>query len=416
MTERVAITGIGMVAPVGLGREAVWSALANGVSGISGITHFDASGFDVRLAGEVKGPILLPGEVATIAEHDSKVGFAFAACAEALSQAGITVLDAETLVHMGTSLEIFELSKVIHNGKPDFVAVVRESLKAGSVPLQYPLDTAGQLIGKRFGKPGLVLTNCSACAAGAQAIGHGFRAIRSGRFKMAVCGGFDSMINPLGVGGFQLLGALTTSNDRGATACRPFDSERNGTVLGEGAAMVVMEPLEQAVAEGKDILAEVCGYGSTLDAHSLSAPDPDGDGAKRSMRAALNDAGISTSHIHHINVHGTGTQLNDAVEAKAIRDVFEAEWETIPVSATKSMTGHLIGAAGAIEVGASMTPFMRGIIPPNTSLVSVAQGCELHHVTRTGVTFSGEYVLTNSFGFGGQNATLVLKRGSIKKN
>jgi 3-oxoacyl-[acyl-carrier-protein] synthase II len=413
MRQRVAITGIGMVAPIGIGRESVWSALAEGVSGIAEITHFDASGFDVRLAGEVKNPIQLPDEVAKLAEHDSKVGFAFAACAEALSQAGVKVLDTAALLHMGTSLEIFELSKVIHNGKPDFVAVVRESLKAGSIPLQYPLDTAGQLIAKRFGTPGQVLTNCSACAAGAQAIGHGFSAVRSGRFKMAVCGGFDSMINPLGVGGFQLLGALTTRNDRGASACRPFDSERNGTVLGEGAAMVVMEPLEQAVAEGKDILAEVCGYGSTLDAHSLSAPDPDGDGAKRSMRAALKDAELSTRHIHHINVHGTGTLLNDEVEAKAIRDVFAAEWETIPVSATKSMTGHLIGAAGAMEVGASMTPFMRGVIPPNTSLDRVAQGCELNHVTQKGVTFSGEYVLTNSFGFGGQNATLVLRRGTL---
>ncbi len=409
MTERVAITGVGMVAPVGTGREAVWSALASGVSGIAGITRFDASGFEVRLAGEVKEQVNLPDEVAQIAAHDSKVGFALAACAEALEQAGIAELDDGALLHIGTSLEIFELDKVIHNGRPDFAAVVRESLKPGSVSLQYPLDTAAQLIKNLFGRPRRALTNCSACAAGAQAIGHGFRAIRAGRFAMALCGGFDSMINPLGVGGFQLLGALVTGNERGAYACRPFDSERNGTVLGEGAAMFVLEPMKRAVAEGKRIIGEVCGYGSTLDAHSLSAPDPGGDGAKRSMRAALKDAGLTTNHIHHINVHGTGTQLNDEIEAKAIREVFENEWENIPVSATKSMTGHLIGAAGALEVGACLTPFVRGVMPPNTSLDRVAKGCELNHVTRSGLKFAGEYALTNSFGFGGQNATLVLR-------
>jgi len=364
----------------------------------------------VHLAGEVKEPVDLPDDVAAFAAHDPKVGFAWAAAREALEQAGIAGLDASGLLHIGTSLEIFDLGKVIHNGKPDFAAVVGESLKAGHVPLQFPLSTAGELIMARFGRAGQVLTNCSACAAGAQAIGHAFRAIRSGRCTMALCGGFDSMINPLGVGGFQLLGALTTRHERGAHACRPFDAERSGTVLGEGAAMMVLEPMERALVEGRTILAEICGYGATFDAHGLSAPDPDGDGAKRAMRTALSDAGISPSHIHHINVHGTGTLLNDEVEAKAIRTVFKDEWENIPISATKSITGHLIGAAGAVEVGASLVPFMRGVIPPNISLQRVAQGCELNHVTGTGVGFHGEYVLTNSFGFGGQNATLVLRR------
>ena len=409
MMERVAITGIGMVAPIGIGSEAVWRALADGVSGIARITHFDAGAFDVQLAGEVKERVPLPDRVADVAKNDSKVGFGFAACAEALEMAGIRGLDRESLLHVGTSLEIFDLGKVIHDGKPDFIAVVRESLGAGSVPLQYPLDTTARLIAERFGHPGQALTNCSACAAGAQAIGHGFRAIRSGRFKVAVCGGFDSMINPLGVGGFQLLGALTTDNERGALACRPFDASRRGTVLGEGAAMLALEPLERARAAGKRILAEVCGYGSTLDAHSLSAPDPDGGGAARAMRAALADAALSKDRIDHINTHGTGTQLNDEVEAKAIRDVFAGRWEEIPVSATKSVTGHLIGAAGAIEAGASLAPFVLGVLPPNPSLERVAQGCELNHVTRKGTTFTGEYVLSNSFGFGGQNATLVLR-------
>lgn len=408
--KRVAITGFGVVSPIGIGRESFWDALSRGVSGIGPITRFDADTFEVRLAGEVKGDPALPPSVKAVSNDDAKVGFAYAACAEALSQAGIGAMNGRTLLHIGTSLETFDLNKVIHDGKPDFKAVARISLEGAGPPLQMPLDTASKLIADRFGRPGQALTNCSACAAGAQAIGHGFHAIRSGRFDVAVCGGFDSMINPLGVGGFQLLGALTTDNERGAHACRPFDSARRGTVLGEGAAIVILEPLEKARAEGKEVLAEVCGYASTFDAYSLSAPDPEGDGAARTMTLALKDAGIAPSEVHHINAHGTGTQLNDEVEAKAIRRVFAGAWEKIPVAATKSMTGHLIAAAGPIELGACLLPFLKGVLPPNISLERVAQGCELNHVRDAETPFDGEYVLTNSFGFGGQNASLVLRK------
>jgi 3-oxoacyl-[acyl-carrier-protein] synthase II len=407
---RVAITGLGMVTPVGIGRDASWAALAAGESGIGRITRFDAASFEVQLAGEVKGACRLPEPVARAARGDPKVGFAFAACEEALRQAGVAGLPPGSLLHLGTSLETFDLGKTVYGGTADFAALATRSLQDGSVPLQFPLDTAARLIAGHFGRPERVLTNCSACAAGAQAIGHGFRAVRAERFPMAVCGGFDSMINPLGVGGFQLLGALTTRNERGSRACRPFDVHRAGTVLGEGAGVVVLEPLERALAEGKFVLAEVCGYGSTLDASSLSAPSPEGEGAAEAMRGALHDAGISPSHIHHINAHGTGTLLNDEVEAKAIRRVFCDTWERIPVSATKSVTGHLIGAAGAVELGASLLPLVRGSLPPNLSLERVGQGCELNHVTRPGDVFQGEYVLSNSFGFGGQNAVLVIRR------
>jgi len=408
--RRVVITGFGVVSPVGTGQEAFWDSLSRGSSGIATITHFDASTFEVQLAAEVKGMLELPEPVAIVAREDPKVGFAYAACAEALSDAGVTALDHRVLLHVGTSLESFDLKKVICEGKADFEAVARKILKGGGPPLQIPLDTATRLIIEQLGRPGQALTNCSACAAGVQAIGHGFQAIRSGQFETAVAGGFDSMINPLGVGGFQLLGALTTDNQRGARACRPFDSERRGTVLGEGAAIFVLETWERARAEGKEILAEVCGYASTLDAYSLSAPDPEGDGASRTMAAALRDAGLSSLDVAHINAHGTGTQLNDEVEAKAIRRVFADNWEKIPVSATKSMTGHLIAAAGAIEVGACLLPFIRGVLPPNPSLERVGQGCELNHVREPGTSFDGEYVVTNSFGFGGQNVSLVLRR------
>lgn len=407
--RRVAITGFGVVSPVGNGREAFWAALAAGRSGIAAITRFDAATFSVRLAGEVKEALELPASVADIAKDDPKVGFAYAAAAEALGQAGRSSLGENSLLHLATSLEIFDLRKVIIDGRADFQAVARRSLSGKGPALQIPLDTAARIIARDFGRPEQSLTNCSACAAGTQAVGHAFEAVREGRCEIALCGGFDSMLNPLGVGGFQLLGALTIENSLGGRACRPFDATRSGTVLGEGAAMFVLEPLEKAKAEGKTILAEVCGYGSSLDAHSLSAPDPEGEGAVRAMQEALQDARLAPERIGHINAHGTGTRLNDEIEAKAIRRVFNGHWERIPVSATKSMTGHLIAAAGAVELGACLLALHKGLLPPNPSLERVGPGCELDHVT-TQRRFSGEYVLKNSFGFGGQNAVMVLRK------
>lgn len=407
--RRVGITGFGVVSPIGIGKEAFWESLSRGTEGIAPITHFDASTFDVQLAGEVKQALELPQAAEDVVREDPKVGFAVMACQEALTQAGIAGFDAQTVLHLGTSLEIFDLEKIVHAGKADFPAVANRSLQPGARPLQVPLDAANRILQKIWGLPMASNTNCSACAAGAQAIGLAARAIRFGRAEVAICGAFDSMLNPLGVGGFQLLGALTTDTVRGGKACRPFDADRSGTVLGEGAAVFVLEPLEKAHAEGKTILAEICGYGSSLDSHSLSAPDPEGNGAIRAMQSALRDAGLAPAAIHHINAHGTGTHLNDEIEARAIRQVFP-DWERIPVSATKSMTGHLIAAAGAIEVGACLLPFMKNVLPPNISLERIAPECELHHVQHVATLFDGEYILSNSFGFGGQNAALILRR------
>ncbi len=405
--NRVAITGFGVVSPVGSGRESFFRAMAEGRPGIAPISRFDASPLEVRLAGEVKDMPRIPEHAAAAAEEDPKVGFAYAAFEEAMKAAGIRRLSGGTILHLGTSLEIFDLAKIVAGGKAGLAGVSRP--RGAGRPFQIPLDTASRIIRGAFGEPAWAYTNCSACAAGAQAIGHGFREVREGRAEAAVCGGFDSMINPLGVGGFQLLGALTTDNQRGAHACRPFDEDRSGTVLGEGAACFVLEPLDKAEAAGKEILAEICGYGSSLDAHGLSAPDPGGDGAIRAMKAALEDAGIGPSAIGHINTHGTGTRLNDEIEAAAIRAVFPG-FESIPVAATKSMTGHLIGAAGAVELGACLLPLVLGVLPPNISLDRIAQGCDLMHVTEPGRRFDGEYALSNSFGFGGQNAALILRR------
>jgi 3-oxoacyl-[acyl-carrier-protein] synthase II len=410
--KRVAVTGFGVISPIGVRREDFWQSLAEGASGIGKITRFDCSTFEVRLAGEVRQPMELPEEVARWAKADVKLGFGYAAVREALQQAQRDHLDEDSLLHLGVSIEAFDPEHVIVDGKVDFGAAAERSLSGTRHSLQVPLDQCTALVIARHGRPARALTNCSACAASAQAIGHGFREVRAGRCQFALCGGLDSMVNPLGVGGFQLLGALTTENERGESACRPFDASRSGTVLGEGAAAVVLEPLEKARSDGRPILAEVCGYGSTLDAHSLSAPDPEGEGAARAMAAALEDARLPPEAIGHINAHGTGTLLNDEVEAGAIRRVFSRCWERIPVSATKSLTGHMIAAAGAVEFGACLLPLLRSVLPVNPFLYRVGRGCELAHVTSRGMRFDGEYALSNSFGFGGQNASLVLRKHS----
>lgn len=408
--RRVAVTGFGVVAPNGIGRDNFFDALRRGQSGISRISRFDCRTFKVQLAGEIKSLLSLPADVQQLSSDDPKVGYGFAACTEALTDAGIERLDSQCVLHLGVSLENFHLEKIVVAGSTDFSAAVNRQMQRDAPPFQSPLNTGARMIEQHFGRAGYTLTNCSACAASAQAIGHSFRLIRSGRFDTAVCGGFDSMINPLGIGGFQLLGALTTDNDRGESACRPFDASRSGTVLGEGAAIFVLEHLENARAHGKRIYAEIAGYGSSLDAYGLSAPDPQGDGAIRAMRSALEDAGLPAECIEHINAHGTGTGLNDEIEAAAIRTLFAHSWQRIPVSATKSITGHLVAAAGAIEAGACLFALMRGILPHNPWLEKIGSGCELHHVTSQDTPFQGEFALSNSFGFGGQNASLIFRR------
>ena len=408
--RRVVITGFGVVSPIGSGADAFFDALCAGANGIRPITRFDASGLDVRFAGEVPAAPAFEDETdQRFAERDPKVGFALTAAAEALAMAGIHGFLPSDLVHIGTSLETFffkEFSVSRDAGEEEFFN------RLVTHPWRLPLDAALARIRARHGTPGQAATNCSACAVGAQTIGQAYHAVRDGRFSRALAGGFDSMINPLGVGGFQLLGAPATGKPpAGTSLCRPFDVDRSGLVLGEGAGFVVLEDRELALAEGKTVYAEIAGYGSSLDAHGLSAPDPDGDGAARSMLAALRDANLPPEAVDHINAHGTGTQLNDPIEARAIRRVFADTWKRIPVTAVKSMMGHSIAAAGALETVACIGTLLRGMVPPNIGLGKVAAGCELMHVARDAMPFSSSCVVTNSFGFGGQNATLILTGG-----
>lgn len=402
-TNRVVITGLGLATALGTEPDLVFAALCAGQSGIRPITRFEASTFAVRWAAQAT-PVDLPGPVEILAKRDTKVGLGFHAATQALAGRR---LDRHALLHLGTGLEVFNLADVVQGGCADLAAVVRRSYHDGP-SIQIPLDTCNRLLAHHLGQPGWSLTNCSACAAGAQAIGQAFHAVRSGRAAWAVAGGHDAMVTPLGLGGFQLLGALVEGDRFGPRSCRPFDRQRVGTVLGEGAAVLVLEPLVAALASRRRILAEVCGYGSSLDAHALSAPDPEGQGAERAMRAALADAGLPPQMIGHISAHGTGTILNDPCEAAAIRRVFADTWPHLPVTAIKSMLGHTIGAAGALAAAVAALSLARDRVPPNPSLAEVAPDCRLCHLTQPQP--AGAAALVNSFGFGGQNASLVLRR------
>ena len=410
MRRRVAITGIGCICALGNDPKSFWTAAAQGRSGIGPITRFDASAFEVRLGAEIACPPDLPKAFQHWVKDDPKVAFGLHAAAQALEAAGLTRLPEDALMHAGTSLECFDTDRVVKDGRIDFRSAVDRCFQPGALPLQIPLDAFSDALSAYRGMPAQSLTNVSACAASTQAIGHAFRRIRDGSFDLALCGGFDSMLNPFGVGGFQLLGALSTDNARGPRVCRPFDAERSGTILGEGAAFLDLEPLERAQAEGRRVHGEVLGYGSSMDAYKLSAPDPEGLGARAAMLGALKDAGLGPESVDAVSAHATGTLLNDEVEAAAIRGVLGVSWPQVPVLATKSLIGHLIGAAGAVEVVASLQGFAENRLHPNGSLDRVASGCELSHIKGSPVPFQGRVILKNSFGFGGQNACLLLGR------
>jgi 3-oxoacyl-[acyl-carrier-protein] synthase II len=350
----------------------------------------------------------VPGDVPIdgILGKDIKIAFALAAAAEALADAGVGGLDRDSMIHLGVSLETFSLGSVgpvKGLGRPQ---IERLMAKAS---LRTPLDRALALIEARHGRAGLALTNCSACAAGLQALGQAYRSVASGRFGLALAGAYDSLINPLGLGGFQLLGALAGGDPEPPwPLCRPFDAERRGLVMGEGAALMVLEPLDRARAQGRPAYGEIVGYGASLDAFSLSAPDATGSGAKRAMAMALEQASLAPEAVDHLSAHGTGTLLNDPIEARAIRELFP-HWPDMPVTAVKSLTGHAIAASGALEAAACLFTLSRGLIPPNMGLDRVGQDCELDHVVGRARPFSGSVVLTNSFGFGGQNASIIFR-------
>lgn len=410
MRERVVVTGMGVVSPVGTGLEAFWSALVAGRSGIGPITRFDASEFATRIAGEVRD--FDPTRYLDKKEArrmDRFTQFAVAAAGMALEDAGLGTdgLDRDRVaVILGCGIGGIETledqARVLVNRGPGRISPF-------FVPMMIPNMAAGQ-IAITFGFRGPNVTTVTACASGANAIGDAFKMIQRGQVDVAVTGGTEAPITPLSVAGFCAMKALSTRNDEPERACRPFDAGRDGFVMSEGAAVLVLEGLSHARRRGARIYAEVLGYGSSCDAYHITAPDPEGAGAALAMAAALADAGLGPQDIDYINAHGTSTPLNDRLESLAIKQVFGPRAYEIPVSSTKSMIGHLLGAAGAIEAVATILTMVRGVIPPTINYEEPDPECDLDYVPNVARPARVDRALSNSLGFGGHNVTLVFGR------
>ena len=415
--SRVVITGMGIVSPVGISLDVFWQNLAAGRSGIGPITLFDASCFPVRIGGEVKD-----FDIESITKEfpdsqcirDRKVVLALAAAKEAVLDANLSESSfKKALLHVGVGLEIFclnDLTPYAHSSDVGHAMVSSIINKLQGQLLQTPLDFTCNLLGDRYGFFAGKYTNCSACAAGSQVIGEAWEMLCEGQAKIALAGATDSMLNPLGLGGFSLLRVLSDENKKPQRACRPFDALRKGTVLGEGAAFIVMETLDNALERKARVYAELIGYGSSMDAFSVSDPDNTGRGAVKSMYRALESANSKPNDIDCVNAHGTGTVKNDIVETAAIKEVLGPHAYRIPVYSVKSMTGHMIAASGSVEAIAAVLTIYHKQIPPTINLTKADEQCDLDYVPEGARDFIGSTVLSNSFGFGGQNATLIFKR------
>ena len=408
--RKVVVTGMGAITPIGNDLASFTSGILSGAQGAGLIERFDASGMPTRFAAEVKG---------VVSEfRDVKITFAILAAREAMTQAfgPMPAQRAPDLraaaISMGIGLELFSMDDLVamRNGGewviPDYAN--SGDRRRALTSLNTPSDLCAQLIGKEFGFNRAPQIHISACAAATDAIGSAYRAISDGRLDLALAGGADSMINPMGLGGFCRIGALSARNDSPETASRPFDRSRDGFLLGEGAGFLVLEEEGSARARGAEILARICGYGNSLDAYSVSDPHPQGAGALAAMNSALQDAGISASQISAISAHGTSTPKNDPAESAAIRSLLGAQWREVPVFSTKSMIGHAISAAGAVETIAAIQCMRQGKIHSTANLKEPAPDCELGHVIGDAISHHSRYILKNSFGFGGQNACIVI--------
>jgi len=415
--NRVLITGLGVVCPVGNDRDAFWDNLTAGRSGVDTLTLFDASTFPVRIGGEVKrfdpSPVFRDFPEARDLT-DRKVLLALAAARETVRDAGLPPDALENaLLSIGIGLEFVLLEHLIPFAQPgnNGSSAIRELLaRHATKPMRTPLDSAGEILGRRYGLLAGRYTHCAACAASSQAIGEAFHLLRDDGPALALVGGTDCMLNPVGLGGFSLLRVLSEENDTPQRACRPFDATRVGTVLGEGAAFLLLETEKHALARKAPVYAEVIGYSSSLDAHRVSDPDPDGRGAALCMSRALRDAALVPDDVDCVNAHATGTVKNDGVETAAIKRVLGKRAYEIPVHAVKSMTGHIIAACGAIEAVAASLTISRSTVPPTINLRHPDPDCDLAYVPDRSRPFTGDTVISNSFAFGGHNAALVFRR------
>jgi len=408
VTQRVVVTGLGVVSPVGLTAAETWKAIVAGQSGIGPITAFDTTDFEAKLAGEVKNFEPTRYMERKEARHtDRFVQFAVAAATEAVEQAALVI----------DSANADEIGVVIGSGNGGIITLseqfdVLRSKGPGRVsPFLIPMmivDMAGGQVSISTGARGPNFSTVSACATGADSIGNAFEIIRRGDAKAMIAGGTEAAIVPVAVAGFASCRALTTCTD--TTASKPFDAERNGFVMGEGAAILILEELEFARERGATILAELVGYGATADAHHITQPIEGGEGGVRAMHRALKQAGLQPEEIDYINAHGTSTPINDLFETQAIKTVFGERAYGIPVSSTKSMIGHLLGAAGSIEAAFCVQTILSGAIPPTINYEHPDPQCDLDYVPNTARHQRVDVALSNSFGFGGHNATLIFRR------
>ena len=412
MNRRVVVTGVGLVSSVGIGTRETWKALLAGKSGIGPITHFDATEFSSRIAGEVKGfdPLQFVDKKEA-RKMDVFIHFALAASTFAMEDSGLEV----------TSKNAGRVGVFIGSGIGGFATIEREHealLKGGPrkiSPFFIPatiINLASGQVSIRFGAKGPSSATATACSASSHAIGDAFKIIQRGQADVMIAGGSEAAITPMGIGGFAAMRALSRRNDEPEKASRPFDNDRDGFVVGEGSGVLIVENLESARARGASIYAEIVGYGMTSDAYHITAPSLDGDGAKRVMRQAMDDAGVSPEQIGYINAHGTSTQYNDRTETIAIKEVFGEHAHRLAVSSTKSMTGHLLGGAGGMEAGITALAMKEKILPPTANFEIPDPECDLDYVPNKARPAEVEYAISNSFGFGGTNASLLFKRYS----
>jgi 3-oxoacyl-[acyl-carrier-protein] synthase II len=410
LEKRVVVTGMGAVTPVGLGKDRFWSAVKDGVSGIGEITKFDSSGFDSKIAAEVKG--FVPSDFIDRKEArrmDTFTQYAIAGAKMAVEDGMIDMdrIDKNKLgVVLGSGIGGIETLenqfKVIFEKGPSrispfFIPMMISNMAAGQVSIV-------------FGARGPNETVVTACASGTNAIGDAYRIIQRGDADMVITGGSEAAVTPIAVAGFCSMKALSTRNNDPQGASRPFDSDRDGFVLGEGSGILILEELEHAQKRGARIYAEVAGYGMTADAHHITAPAPGGAGAAAAMERVIADAGISAGDIDYINAHGTSTEYNDKFETEAIKQVFGEHAFRLAVSSTKSVTGHLLGAAGGVEAIAAVMAIYEGFVPPTINYNTPDPECDLNYVPNRGEKRDIDYAISNSLGFGGQNASICFKR------
>ncbi|PKM47701.1 MAG: beta-ketoacyl-[acyl-carrier-protein] synthase II [Firmicutes bacterium HGW-Firmicutes-8] len=410
MKKRVVITGLGLVTPVGLGKEAFWTSLVNGRSGIVSISRFDASELATKIAGEVRDfdPLnYLDKKEAR--RMDRFTHFACAATQMALEDAGLTPegLASETVgVIIGSGVggieTVEEQARVLFSKGPSRVSPF-------FVPMMIA-NIAGAQIAINFGFKGPNLTTVTACASSTNSIGEAFRLIQNGEIEVMVTGGTEAPVIPLAMAGFCAMRAMSTKNDTPDKASRPFDAERDGFVMGEGAGIFIIESLEHAQARGAHIYAEVAGYGVTCDAYHITATDPDGAGAAKAMEMSIKDAGLNPEDVDYINAHGTSTPIGDTSETKAVKSLFGSYAGKLAISSTKSMTGHLLGAAGGIETIACALAIETGEIPPTINYENPDPECDLNYVPNKSIRKEVNVAMSNSFGFGGHNATVLVKK------